>query len=52
VPVGLVTGWAVRPESSADAREIVDFVLKKPLEIASLRAALARLAERATMGGA
>ena len=40
LPVGLVTGWAVALEMSADERRGVDFVIAKPNTLEELRAEL------------
>jgi GAF domain-containing protein/CheY-like chemotaxis protein/anti-sigma regulatory factor (Ser/Thr protein kinase) len=41
--VGLLTGWGEDPEASPDDRVTVDFTLTKPVTVAALRAAIARL---------
>jgi PAS domain S-box-containing protein len=46
LPVGLITGWGEDPDSMADDRVTVDFILKKPLSIDALTSALARVSSQ------
>jgi signal transduction histidine kinase len=46
LPVGLITGWAVALEISAEERRGVDFLIAKPYTVEALRAALAGIQPR------
>jgi CheY-like chemotaxis protein len=43
LPVGLITGWDEDPDATPEDRAAVDFTLTKPLTVATLRSAVARL---------
>ena len=46
LPVGLVTGWGMRTEASAEQRRCAAFVLAKPFAMETLLAAIARVPVR------
>jgi CheY-like chemotaxis protein len=50
MPIGLITGWAVALEMSADERRAVDFVIAKPYTVEALRAALGRITPSEAQG--